>query len=290
MPTPRITRPSATRSSVPTTCASTTGWRSAGSNTAVPSLTRRVRAATAASSVRGSWRGRAMSESPIHTASKPARSPRSAISSSGAVWGRPDMTDSRVGNNRPSSTAITPPGGLGSHVGARPSPNVAISYVLVIREGTFAALRTPTYFRYWLGLVFYVLGHRAEYVTYAWMMWQLTKDPMYLGYLGMAQGLPLLVFQLVGGVLADRVNRLRLLVVTQALTSIMLTLAFALTLFGIVRVHHLLVLAALSNTFRAFDEPSRMSLIPQLVDRARLRNAITLGSIPWQAGRMIGPS
>ena len=162
--------------------------------------------------------------------------------------------------------------------------------MLVIREGTFAALRTPTYFRYWLGLVFYVLGHRAEYVTYAWMMWQLTKDPMYLGYLGMAQGLPLLVFQLVGGVLADRVNRLRLLVVTQALTSIMLTLAFALTLFGIVRVHHLLVLAALSNTFRAFDEPSRMSLIPQLVDRARLRNAITLGSIPWQAGRMIGPS
>jgi len=162
--------------------------------------------------------------------------------------------------------------------------------VLVIREGTFAALRTPTYFRYWLGLVFYVLGHRAEYVTYAWMMWQLTEDPMYLGYLGLAQGVPLLVFQLVGGVLADRVNRLRLLVVTQVLTSATLTLVFALTFLGIVRVHHLLVLAALSNVFRAFDEPTRMSLIPQLIDRARLSNAITLGSIPWQAGRMIGPS
>ena len=162
--------------------------------------------------------------------------------------------------------------------------------MLVIREGTFAALRTPTYFRYWLGLVFYVLGHRAEYVTYAWMMWQLTESPLYLGYLGMAQGVPLLVFQLVGGVLADRVNRLRLLLVTQVLTSTTLTLVFMLTLFGVVRVHHLLVLAALSNAFRAFDEPTRMSLIPQLVDRARLRNAITLGSIPWQAGRMIGPS
>ena len=160
--------------------------------------------------------------------------------------------------------------------------------MLVIREGTFAALRTPTYFRYWLGLVFYVLGHRAEYVTYAWMMWQLTESPLYLGYLGMAQGLPLLVFQLVGGVLADRVNRLRLLLVTQVLTSTTLTLVFMLTLFGVVQVHHLLVLAALSNAFRAFDEPTRMSLIPQLVDRARLRNAITLGSIPWQAGRMTG--
>jgi MFS family permease len=166
----------------------------------------------------------------------------------------------------------------------------AISYVLVIREGTFAALRTPTYRRYWLGVVCYVLGHRAEYVTYAWMMWQLTESPMYLGYLGLAQGVPLFVFQLVGGVLADRVNRLRLLLVTQVCTSITLTLAFVLTFLGIARVEHLLVLAALSNVFRAFDEPSRMSLIPQLVDRSQLSNAITLGSIPWQAGRMIGPS
>ena len=46
----------------------------------------------------------------------------------------------------------------------------------------------------------------------------------------------------------------------------------------------------LTNTFRAFDEPSRMSLVPQLVARERLPNAIALGSIPWQAGRMIGPS
>jgi MFS family permease len=99
-----------------------------------------------------------------------------------------------------------------------------------------------------------------------------------------------LVFQLVGGVLADRVNRLRLLVVTQVLTSITLTLVFVLTLLGAVRVHHLIVLAALSNVFRAFDEPTRMALITQLVDRPRLSNAITLGSTPWQAGRMIGPS
>src|SRR5262249_1056271 len=59
---------------------------------------------------------------------------------------------------------------------------------------------------------------------------------------------------------------------------------------GLVRIQHLLVLAALSYTFRAFDEPSRMSLIPQLVERERLPNAVALGSIPWQAGRMIGPS
>jgi MFS family permease len=166
-----------------------------------------------------------------------------------------------------------------------------VSYAAVTAQtGTFAALRTPTYRRYWLGLVFYVLGHRAEYVTYAWLMWQLTESPLHLGYLGLAQGAPLLVFQLVGGVLADRMNRLRLLVITQVGTSLTLTIVFLLTLLGLMRVPHLLMFAALSNSFRAFDEPTRMSLIPQLVDRTRLRNAITLGSIPWQAGRMVGPS
>jgi MFS family permease len=158
------------------------------------------------------------------------------------------------------------------------------------RVSTFAALKAPNYCLYWFGLVFYVLGHRAEYVTFAWIVWEVTHDPLSLGYLGLAQGVPLVVFQMFGGVLADRVNRLRLLIGTQILTALTLTIAFALTVVGEVRAEHLLALAALSSTFRAFDEPSRLALIPQLIDRARLANAIALGSIPWQAGRMLGPS
>src|SRR2546422_7418233 len=127
-------------------------------------------------------------------------------------------------------------------------------------------------------------------MTFAWMTWEVSRDPLSLGYLGLAQGVPLVLFQLFGGVLADRIDRLRMLIVTQILTAGTLTIAFALTMSGLVRLEHLLVLAALSNTFRAFDEPSRMALVPQLVERDRLANAIALGSIPWQAGRMIGPS
>ena len=155
---------------------------------------------------------------------------------------------------------------------------------------TFAALKGRNYCLYWFGLVCYVLGHRAEYVTFAWIIWKVARDPLALGYLGLAQGAPLVVFQLFGGVLADRTDRLRLLIATQILTALTLTAAFALTMLGLARVPHLLALAALSSTFRAFDEPSRMALIPQLVERERLANAIALGSIPWQAGRMIGPS
>jgi predicted MFS family arabinose efflux permease len=158
------------------------------------------------------------------------------------------------------------------------------------RLSTFAALRARNYCLYWFGLVFYVLGHRAEYTTFAWMTWEVTRDPLALGYLGLAQGVPLVVFQLVGGVLADRTNRLRLLIGTQILTALTLTIAVVLTFLGMVRLEHLLGLAAASSVFRAFDEPSRMALVPHLIDRARLPNAIALGSIPWQAGRMIGPS
>jgi MFS family permease len=135
-----------------------------------------------------------------------------------------------------------------------------------------------------------VLGHRAEYVTFAWMVWEVTRDPLHLGYLGLAQGIPLVLFQLWGGVLADRVNRLRLLLATQVLTTASLLVAFGLSALSLIRVEHLLALAALSNTFRAFDEPTRMSMVPQMVGRERLPNAVALGSIPWQAGRMIGPS
>src|SRR6185312_507523 len=159
-----------------------------------------------------------------------------------------------------------------------------------VATSTFAALRERNYRFYWVGLVFYVLGHRAEYLTFSWMVWEVTEDALHLGYLGLAQGIPLVGFQLWGGVLADRVNRLRLLLVTQSLTTTALLAAFLLSASGVRRVELLLALAALSNTFRAFDEPSRMALVPQMVGRERLPNAIALGSIPWQAGRMIGPS
>jgi len=158
------------------------------------------------------------------------------------------------------------------------------------RLSTFAALTGRDYCLYWLGLVCYVLGHRAEYMTFAWITWEMSGDALTLGYLGLAQGVPLVLFQLYGGVLADRVNRLRLLIVTQAVIAVILGLAFCLTVSGRMRIEYLLALAALSSVFRAFDEPSRMALIPELVSRENLPNAIALGNIPWQAGRMVGPS
>src|SRR5439155_17422865 len=152
------------------------------------------------------------------------------------------------------------PSDVATHPAAEAAPPIR-------RLGTFAALSVPIYRRYWVGLILYVLGHRAEYVTYAWMVWELTKDPLYLGYLGLAQGTPFVLLQLGGGVLADRTNRLRLLRVTTACTASVLVVAFGLVFSGMARVEHLLFLAALSSTFRSFDDPSRQALLPQLIDR-----------------------
>ena len=108
-------------------------------------------------------------------------------------------------------------------------PAPASASASAARLSTFAALKGRNYCLYWFGLVFYVLGHRAEYMTFAWITWELSRDPLTLGYLGLAQGVPLVLFQLFGGVLADRMNRLRLLLMTQVLTSVTLAVAFGMT-------------------------------------------------------------
>jgi MFS family permease len=153
-----------------------------------------------------------------------------------------------------------------------------------------AALQEPSFRTYWFGVICYVLGWRIEYVTYAWVVWELTHDPLYLGLYGLAEGVPLVVCQLFGGVLADRANRLRLLVSTQCVTAATLTLAALLSASGHLRVEIIYPLVILSATFRAFEQPTRMALIPSLISRERLSNAITIGNIPWQTGRIVGPS
>ena len=107
-----------------------------------------------------------------------------------------------------------------------------------------AALAERNFRLYWSGLISYVLGWRIEYVTYAWVVWELTYDPLYLGFYGVAEGVPLVLCQLFGGVLADRARRLPLLIGTQCVTAATLTVAFLLTASAPLGVRWKLTLAA----------------------------------------------
>ena len=135
---------------------------------------------------------------------------------------------------------------------------------------TFAALAGRNYRFYWIGLVFYVLGHRAEYVTFAWLTWEVTHDPLSLGYLGLAQGCRSASSSSAAAswpTARSASPAARHAVPHRARPDRRLRPDGA----GVARFQHLLVLAVLTNTFRAFDEPSRLSLIPQLVDRRTCR-------------------
>jgi MFS family permease len=175
-------------------------------------------------------------------------------------------------------------------VTTRPGPLDPPAAVKAARGGPLAALAEAPYRRYFSGLVLYVTGWKVEETTYAWLVWELTQNPIYLGYFGLVNGVPLVLFQLFGGVLADRADRKRLLVGTQLATWSMLAAATVLTITGLIRIEVLLGLSFLSAVFRAFEQPARMALIPAIVSPKNLPNAIAIGSMPWQTGRIVGPA
>ncbi len=155
---------------------------------------------------------------------------------------------------------------------------------------SFSSLSEATFRAYWFGLIVYVFGWKIEETTLAWLVWTLTEDPFMLGIYYAVNGVPLILFQLFGGVIADRVDRLRLLIGTQLMTATVIAAAAALTVTGLIEIWMILTLAFFSGTFRAFEQPTRMALIPSIVSRRNLPNAITIGSMPWQSGRFIGPA
>ncbi len=120
-------------------------------------------------------------------------------------------------------------------------------------------------------------------------MWDLTHDTAAVGLLGLVKLLPLLALSLFGGMIADTLDRRRLLMLTQtlmALTSVVLALA---TQFGWVSPMLIYVVSALGAAALAFDNPARSALIPNLVPRAHLPNALSLNIIVWQIATVIGP-
>ena len=127
-------------------------------------------------------------------------------------------------------------------------------------------------------------------VGQGWLVLSLTNSPFKLGFVSMAGSLPILLFTLWGGVVADRVNKRNLILFTQ---SSAMTLAFilaALTSFKVVQVWHIVMLAFLLGTVNSFDTPSRQAFIVEMVGKENLTNAIGLNSAMFNTARMVGPA
>jgi MFS family permease len=154
----------------------------------------------------------------------------------------------------------------------------------------YGALHHRDFALLWLGLLVSNAGTWMQNVAQGWVIYNLTDSTVALGAMGLAFGLPMILFPLVGGVVADRVDRLTLLKVTQTSSLLLALLLSVLTWLGVVQFWHFFLIALASSTVLAFDNPARQALIPELVPRQDLMSAISLNSVSFTGAQLVGPA
>ncbi|HEX9662011.1 MAG TPA: MFS transporter [Candidatus Binatia bacterium] len=153
-----------------------------------------------------------------------------------------------------------------------------------------SALRHRNYRLYWFGQLFSVLAQNMEHVAQGWLVLELTNSPLALGVTGLAHAIPTITLTLVGGAIADRADRRRIMIASQSCTALMFLILAVLVLTKLAALWHVMVLAFISGSIRAFDRPSRMALLPQMVPREDIPNAVAIGGTIWQLCRLVGPA
>jgi len=141
----------------------------------------------------------------------------------------------------------------------------------------------------WIGAFTSTTGTWMQNVAQSWLVYTMTGSAAYLGLISFLGDLPILLFSLVGGVVADRVDRRKMLLGSQ---YIQMTCAFILTALvatGKIQIWHLLVLAFVAGVGQSFGGPAYQALIPGLVRREDLSKAIALNSIQFNLARVVGP-
>ena len=129
-----------------------------------------------------------------------------------------------------------------------------------------------------------------ENVAQSWLVLELTSSPLALGLTGLAQVIPTITLTLLGGVIADRKDRRRIMIGAQAVTALIFFTLLALVITRQIALWQVMVLAFISGSIRAFDRPSRMALLPQMVPRDEIPNAVAIGGTIWQLNRLMGPA
>jgi MFS family permease len=142
-----------------------------------------------------------------------------------------------------------------------------------------------------VGLLVAITGWQFLTFTQLWLVYELTGSTLYLGAVGGVNGVAAVCLSLFGGVLADRVDKRRLIILTQSIMAILALALAVLTITHLVNVWHVLIIAALTGATSAFDNPARQALIPYLIDDLKdLPNAVALSSSVWSATRVVGPA
>ena len=157
-------------------------------------------------------------------------------------------------------------------------------------QRTFIALQYPNYRLWFIGQLVSLIGTWMQITAQGFLVFELTQSPAYLGYVGFAAGLPSILFMLFGGVIADRVPRRKLLMITQSAMMILALILAALTFSGIVQAWHIVLLALALGVVNAFDAPAAQAFVLELIDRKNLPNALALNATLFNLATVVGPT
>jgi MFS family permease len=165
-----------------------------------------------------------------------------------------------------------------------------LTRLLSVGRVTFASLAIPNYRRYIGGQSISLIGTWMQMAAQSWLVLTLTGSATTLGLIVALQTLPVLLLGPYGGVIADRVDKRRLMVILQIAMGIQALVLGVLTVTGAVRLWEIGVLAALLGLNNAFENPARQSFMLEMVGPESLRNAVSLNSVLVNVARVIGPA
>ena len=155
---------------------------------------------------------------------------------------------------------------------------------------TFAALAVPNYRRYYGGQAISLIGTWMQMTAQAWLVLTLTHSSTALGAVIALQTLPVLLLGPYGGLIADRVDKRKMMIALQTAMGVQALVLGLLTVTGVVRVWEVGILAAILGVNNAFENPARQSFMLELVGGEHLRNAVSLNSVLVNVARSIGPA
>ena len=161
---------------------------------------------------------------------------------------------------------------------------------LFSNRGAFRALSYPDFFWFWSSYFVSNVGSWMQSIAQGWLLFELTSSPFYLGLFSSLRMVLLLCFFVLGGLMSDRWERRKVMLwiqVISALTALGLALLVS---SKTIEVWHIFVLGAITSTTWAFEQPVRQALIPQLVQREDLVNALALNAVVWNGAGFLGPS
>lgn len=158
------------------------------------------------------------------------------------------------------------------------------------RSNLLRAFNHRNFGLFFSGQIISLTGTWIQSVAQSWLVYRLTGSATMLGLVGFATMIPSFLFASFGGLLADRLDRRRILLTTQIASMVLALTLATLTLTGVIEVWHILVLATLLGLVNAFDIPARQSFVFEMVGREDLPNAIAMNSSMFNGARMIGPA